>query len=187
MRIIAGLAKGRRLKCPRGQRTRPTSDRVRESIFSILGDRIAGSRILDLYAGTGAMGLEAMSRGAQSAVFIERDPLAVGSLKENILACGFQGRTVVTRSPVVPYLRSADFGTGFDVVFADPPYGGREATLTLMALAKRAKSLQGCLIVLEHAREDAVTSPLPDLQVVENRRYGSTALTFFHVIGDREA
>jgi len=187
MRIIAGTAKGRRLKCPKGHRTRPTPDRVRESLFAIIGDRVSGSRVLDLYAGTGAMGLEAVSRGARAAVFVERDSLVLGVLRANILACGFEGRTAVMRSPVLPYVRNADFGDGFDVVFADPPYAGHEATLTLMALSERAKSLQGCLIILEHAPGDIGLSAPPGMRAVENRSYGNTALSIFHIIGDREA
>lgn len=186
MRIISGIAKGRRLKCPRGLRTRPTPDRVRESVFSIIGEKISGSRVLDLYAGTGAMGLEAVSRGADAAVLVEKDPLVRRVLRDNIAACGFEGKTTVMRSPVLPFLRNGDLDGGFDVVFADPPYGGNEATLTLMALSKRAKSLQGCLIVMEHGPWDTVTPPA-SIRVVENRKYGNTALTFFHLSGGGEA
>lgn len=182
MRIIGGSARGRKLKCPRGRGTRPTPDRVRESAFSIIGDRVVGSRILDLFAGTGAMGLEAVSRGAEKAVFIENDPAALKILEANILGCGFGRKTIVVRSPVNRFLSRGDFGDGFDVIFADPPYGSEEGTLTLMALSKHAKSLPESLVVLEHASRDTVIQP-PGLQVVEKRKYGNTTLTFFRVIG----
>ena len=92
----------------------------------------------------------------------------------------------MVRSPVLPFLRTADLEEGFDVVFADPPYGGDEGTLTLMALSKRAKSLQGCLIVMEHSQGDRVTAPDP-IRAIESRRYGGTSVTFFQVIGEGEA
>jgi len=186
MRIIAGIAKGRRLKCPGGLRTRPTPDRVRESVFSIIGQQLSGSRVLDLYAGTGAIGLEAMSRGADGVVFVEKDPLVLGVLRDNIAACGFEGKATIIRSPVLPFLRKGDLDGSFDLVFADPPYGGDKATLTLMALSKRAKSLQGCLIVMEHSPGDIVTPPAA-MRVVENRKYGNTELTFLHLPGGEEA
>ena len=182
MRIIAGTAKGRRLKGPVGRATRPTPDRVRESVFSILGDRVPGSRVLDLFAGTGAMGLEALSRGAEKTVFVEKDPAALRVLESNVSACGFGERSIVVPSAVDRFLMRGDFGGGFDLVFADPPYGGEEGSLTLMALSKRAKSLPGSLVVLEHAPGDPVIQP-PDLPVIDSRKYGNTALTFFRVTG----
>jgi 16S rRNA (guanine966-N2)-methyltransferase len=183
MRIISGTAKGRRLKCPRGSRTRPTPDRVRESIFSIVGERVRGARVLDLFSGTGAMGLEALSRGAAEAVFVERDPLAIGCLRENARLCRFESETAVINSPVLPFLRNGDMESGFDLVFADPPYGGSDASLTLLALSKRVKSLrEGCLLVLEHAPCDR-SEPEPDcMKIIDRRKYGNTAVTFLEVM-----
>lgn len=183
MRIIAGSAKGRKLKCPRGRRTRPTPDRVRESIFSIVGEKVHGARVLDLFAGTGAMGLEALSRGAAGAAFVERDPRVIDCLRENARMCGFEREAAVINSPVFPFLRDGDMERGFDLVFADPPYGGSDASLTLLALSKRVKSLrEGCLLVLEHAPGDRF-EPEPDcMEIIDERKYGNTAVTFLKVI-----
>jgi len=186
MRIIAGSAKGRKLKCPRGIGTRPTPDRVRESIFSILGDRVPGSRVLDLFAGTGAMGLEAISRGAKQAVFVEKGPAVLKILEDNIRGCGFLEKTLLVPMSVHRYLMRGDLGGVFDLVFADPPYGREEGTLTLMALSKHVTSLPEGLVVLEHAPGDPVIQP-PGLFFVETRKYGNTALTFFRVTGREDS
>ena len=178
MRIIAGSAKGRRLKCPRGLETRPTPDRVREAIFSILEDRVAQSRVLDLFAGTGAMGLEALSRGAQRAVFVEKHPKALRILEENIRECRCGEKAVVVPMAVDSYLGRGCFPGGFDLIFADPPYKGEEGTLTLMALSKHVKSLPECLVILEHAPRGSLSVP-PELLIIETRKYGNTAVTFF--------
>jgi 16S rRNA (guanine966-N2)-methyltransferase len=117
MRVVAGAFKGRRLQTPRGSGTRPTADRVREALFSVLGD-VSGASVLDLYAGSGALGIEALSRGAASATFVERDPRALASLRRNLEAVGSEAE--VRRQDVLRYLASAA-GT-FDLVFIDPPY-----------------------------------------------------------------
>lgn len=187
MRIIAGTAKGHRLKCPRGRRTRPTPDRVRESIFSIVGDKVRGARVLDLFAGTGAMGLESLSRGAAEAVFVERDPSAIRCLRENARLCDFENESAILNSPVLPFLRNGDLGDGFDLVFADPPYGGSDVSLTLLALSKRVKSLrEECLFVLEHAPGESPESKLDCMEMIDKREYGNTAITFLKVIRQGE-
>jgi 16S rRNA (guanine966-N2)-methyltransferase len=117
MRVVAGAFKGRRLQAPRGRRTRPTSDKVREAVFSLLGD-VSGARVLDLYAGSGALGIEALSRGAAAATFVERDSRALASLRRNLEAVGADAQVV--RRDVVRFL-TADVGP-FDLVFVDPPY-----------------------------------------------------------------
>ena len=121
MRIVAGAFKGRRLRAPRGVRTRPTTDHVREALFSMLGD-VSGARVLDLFAGSGALGIEALSRGAAAAVFVERDPRAIATIRGNLEAVGAEGR--VRRRPAPAYLAShaADQDAPFDLVFVDPPY-----------------------------------------------------------------
>ncbi|MGD8352555.1 MAG: 16S rRNA (guanine(966)-N(2))-methyltransferase RsmD [Pseudomonadota bacterium] len=178
MRIISGSFKGRKLLAPGGTKTRPTSDRVREAIFSIIGDRVPGSRVLDLYAGTGAMGLEAISRGAARAVFVETDVKALNCLRKNITAvdCG-ESAKAVSRS-VISFLGSMDPEAGYDLVFADPPYAGDLGTLTLLAISKHATPLKDCLIVLEHA-PGASPEPVPEnMEVLNSRVYGNTGVTF---------
>ena len=178
MRIIAGNAKGRKLQAPKGSKTRPTSDRVREAIFSIVGDLVLDALVLDLYAGTGAMGLEALSRGARQAVFVETDISALKCLEMNIRLCGCGDRSNVVKRPALNYLEKPGPGGGFDLVFADPPYTGDLGTLTLLAISKHAKSFKSCLIILEHA-PGGPPGPVPEnMGVVDNRKYGNVGVTF---------
>lgn len=178
MRIIAGSFKGRKLVSPKGSRTRPTSDRVREAIFSIVGDRVIGARVLDLYSGTGAMGLEALSRGARQAVFVETDPAALRCLETNVEATGCRGGGIVVNRSVLSYLEKADLGDGFGLVFADPPYAGDLGTLTLKAISKHAKPLKGCLVILEHAPGTPPETVPDNMDRVDTRKYGNTGVTF---------
>jgi 16S rRNA (guanine(966)-N(2))-methyltransferase RsmD len=179
MRIISGTAKGHKILCPKGKGTRPTSDRVREAVFSILGDRVVDARVLDLYSGTGAMGLEALSRGASEAVFVERDLKALKYLAANIEACRLRDRSRVVAKAVLPFLQAADLESGFDIVFADPPYAGNEGTLTLSALSKRAKSLHRSLVVLEHSPGNVPEPTPPEMESVDTRKYGNVCLSFY--------
>jgi len=177
MRIIAGDFKGRRLICPRGSLTRPTPDRVREAIFSIVGDLVADAAVLDLYAGTGAMGLEALSRGARKAFFVESSAAALGCLKANVEMCGCRERSGIIGRPVIEYLEMAVMEEDFRLVFADPPYRGDLGTLTLLALSKHAKQLERCLIILEHA-PDTPPEPVPSaLNRIDSRKYGNTGVS----------
>ncbi|HUG75449.1 MAG TPA: 16S rRNA (guanine(966)-N(2))-methyltransferase RsmD [Acidimicrobiia bacterium] len=173
MRIIAGTAKGRRLRSPRGNETRPMMDRVREAIFSSLGALVVDASVLDLYAGTGSVGLEALSRGADSVVFVESDREALRVLAANIEAVGLGG--TVVRGNVERFLAS-DTAT-YDLAFVDPPY---EAPLpsveqVLTALGERLKD-EG--VVVLHRRTGSVEPPFPrDLVVTDRRRYGGAEIT----------
>jgi 16S rRNA (guanine966-N2)-methyltransferase len=122
-RIIAGEAGGRRLAVPPGEAVRPTSDRVKESVFSALGPgRLVGARVLDLYAGSGALGLEALSRGAAEALLVDRDKAAAGAIRTNIDTLGFDGRAVLRQAPVATLLTGPRPGEPFQLVMLDPPY-----------------------------------------------------------------
>jgi 16S rRNA (guanine966-N2)-methyltransferase len=174
MRVIAGTLGGRRLKAPRGRLTRPTSDRVREGLFATLGD-VRGASVLDLFAGTGALGIEALSRGASRAVFIERDTVAVRVLRDNLRALGIEpSESEVRRSDALGALRSARTRKEtYDLVFIDPPYSqardwGRELTMVLPSLLEPAAR-----VVVEHARR----APLElEMEVEQERRYGDTSI-----------
>ena len=180
MRIIAGLARGMPLAVPRGDVTRPTSDRVREAIFSSLGERVVDATVLDLFAGTGSLGLEAASRGARAVTFVEQNRAALAALEKNV--ADFVGRggikPVVIREDVFRYLRgkkptpSPSAGgepAGFELVFADPPYG--EIAQQLLSAGIKADWL-----VLESAKRDALTIP-PEWTLVREGIYGDTRVS----------
>jgi 16S rRNA (guanine966-N2)-methyltransferase len=168
VRVVAGAFKGHRLVAPRGVRTRPTADRVREALFSMLGD-VEGARVLDLYAGSGALGIEALSRGAACAVFVERDPRAASAIERNLAAVGADGRVV--RQDVARFLGRAE-GT-FDLVFCDPPYDS--ASRLAGTLAERLPGLTApdARIVTESDKRNPLELPFP---LVTERTYGDTRI-----------
>lgn len=175
MRVIAGSHGGRPLVAPKGDATRPTTDRVREALFSILGE-LRGVRALDLYAGTGALGIEALSRGASHAVFVESGRPALAALRTNLTKLDLDARATVLALPVqraVPALAAAG---PFGLVLCDPPWAAVEAALdALVALAEAGAFADGALVVLEHAARDTLPER-PPLVWRETRRYGDTAL-----------
>jgi len=173
LRIIAGSARGRRLAAPRGLDTRPTADRVRESLFSMLTPRLSGARVLDLFAGSGALGLEALSRGARTAVFADNARAAQQAVRRNIEALSFGERSALLcmdAAAAIARLR----GERFDIVFIDPPYAMRTGAL-LSDLFSAGLLAEDGLIVHEHQRDAEIVSPY---QLVEQRRYGDTMITF---------
>jgi 16S rRNA (guanine966-N2)-methyltransferase len=171
MRVIAGAYRGRPLKAPPGTSTRPTSDRVREALFSILGD-ISGARVLDLFAGSGALGIEALSRGASEAVFVEQSRRAAGVIRANLRAVGDpQAKIRVESVPI--YLARAGEQSPFDLVFLDPPYssatqlGGRLSELLPGFLTENSRTVT----------ESDKRAPLQlDLPLVDERVYGDTRI-----------
>jgi 16S rRNA (guanine966-N2)-methyltransferase len=182
MRIIAGTHRGRRLSVPRGDATRPTSDRVRESIFGILGD-LEDARILDLFAGSGAMGLEALSRGARDATFVERRRATIAVLRRNLTDLDLADRATVVPAPVARASKWLD--PPYDVVFADPPYdmiaSGR-LVAELRAGARGARwGRAGSLFVLEHRSKDEPPALGETLcvELEQTRRYGGTSVSFY--------
>jgi 16S rRNA (guanine966-N2)-methyltransferase len=175
VRIIAGERKGHTIFAPRGRETRPTSDRVRENIFNIVAPWVEGARVLDLYAGSGAMGLEALSRGADSVVFVESDPDAVRAIERNLDKLRLTGAIVVRAPATTGLAQEAAAGRKYDLVLADPPYSMTDYD-TLARYFPRVLAEDG-LLVLESA---ARTEPqLPDLEVRTSRKYGSTRVTVF--------
>jgi 16S rRNA (guanine966-N2)-methyltransferase len=168
VRVVAGTFKGRRLTAPRGTRTRPTADRVREALFSMLGD-VGGARVLDLYAGSGALGIEALSRGADSAVFVERDAQALAAIERNLAAVGAEA--TVARQDVLRFLAHAD--GAFDLVFCDPPYDF--ASRLAGPLAERLPALiaEDARIVTESDKRNPLVLPFP---LLVERAYGDTRI-----------
>ena len=168
MRVVAGEFKGRRLVAPRGARTRPTADRVREALFSMLGD-VGEARVLDLYAGSGALGIEALSRGAGHADFVERDPRAVAAIERNLSR--LEVDAVVERADALRWLARAE--GPFDLVFCDPPYD--VASRLAGPLAERLPGLTAddARIVTESDKRNPLELPFP---LIVERTYGDTRI-----------
>jgi 16S rRNA (guanine966-N2)-methyltransferase len=171
VRIVGGARKGARIFAPKGASTRPTSDRVREAIFAILGS-VEGAHVLDLFAGSGALGLEALSRGAASATFVEPEPTAVKAIERNLEKLGLEGRLV--RSDAARYI--ARTSERYGVVFVDPPYEMVESFRMPLAEHLPRVLAEGGSVVYETAAGVEPDLPLP---VRSTRRHGSTQLTVF--------
>ena len=171
MRVIAGRYRGARLRAPRGEATRPTSDRVREALFSILSP-VDEARVLDLFAGSGALGIEALSRGAGSAVFVDSAPAAVAAVRRNLEALGLEAE--VSRRPAIAFLEGAAIrGAQYDLVFLDPPYRLASAVGPELSVALSPVLATGARVVTESDRR----SPLAlDLPLADERRYGDTLI-----------
>lgn len=178
MRIISGIAKGRRLFTPAGDKTRPTSDKIRGSLFNILSAYVPDARVLDLFGGTGALALEAMSRGADSAVISDSDRQAVDIIKRNamqVLGGDYAAQVTIVRNDFRRVIAGIH-GPAFDLVFLDPPYAMTEAYAQAMELLKNAKLVsQDCIIVAERARS-AKVDYAPGFEVFDTREYGDTAV-----------
>jgi 16S rRNA (guanine966-N2)-methyltransferase len=180
MRIIGGHDRGRRLRAPRGLETRPTADRVRVTLFAVLGPAVRGARVLDLFAGTGAVGIEALSRGAARVVFVEKDPAALRALRANLAALGasrVSARVVagdVLR--VLPELPAHE--APFDLIFIDPPYATTLAGRTLATLVATRVCRPSGEVVVQHSTRDALPSVDGLAAHRRARRFGDTALTF---------
>ena len=178
LRVIAGEFGGRSLKTPRGHTTRPTSARVREALFSILGD-LHGARVLDLYAGSGALGLEALSRGAERLVCVESDRQAIACIRENLSALGVEARASLVPQPVRRALASLVERGPFELVLCDPPWSDLGVTCQDLArLVAQGALASGARLVLEHSARD--TEPtISGLIAYDRRRWGDTAATLF--------
>jgi 16S rRNA (guanine966-N2)-methyltransferase len=168
VRVIAGEFKGLRLHTARGTGTRPTGDRVREALFSMLGD-VSGARVLDLYAGSGALGIEALSRGAESALFVEQDRHALTALQRNLDAVGAQAE--VRRQDALRFLRHPE--GMFDLVMCDPPYDDAPRVAVVLSEALPAMLTEDARIVTESDKRNPLVLPLP---LLVERTYGDTRI-----------
>jgi len=178
MRVIAGEAKGRRLKMVPGSSTRPVGERVKEALFGTLRERVVDTRILDLYAGTGSVGIEALSRGARRAVFVDQGRRAVVTIKDNLTHTGLDDRARVVRADVFAFLRKGDLGP-FDLIYVAPPqYKGLWAK-TVRALDESGLLAPGGLVVAQIHPKEYEELELKTLKLTDQRRYGSTMLCFY--------
>lgn len=182
MRIVAGDFKGTKIEAPSGSKTRPTSDRVRESVFNILAHgcetfTIENARVLDLFAGTGALGLEALSRGARSCIFIDDDATARGVIRNNIESLGVNGRTKVWRRDASK-LGDASKSDKFDLIFADPPYEQGLGQKALNTATSGGWLNPGAIFMLEEREKVQIETP-EGLELINDRTYGDTKIWFF--------
>ncbi len=186
MRITGGQARGRKFKVLEGSLTRPPLVRLRQSVFSILGERVEGSRVLDLFAGAGAFGMEALSRGARQAVFVERSKKAAGLLARNLQSLGFQFQSRIVEADALAVDRQFSPAEAFDLVFIDPPFpllleaAGREAILRLLkALFEKRLSPGGILVFRYPEERRGEQSPMA-LPAADLRVYGRSAVALFY-------
>jgi 16S rRNA (guanine966-N2)-methyltransferase len=175
MRIIAGSKKGHRIAAPRGDNTRPTGDRVREALFNMLGP-LEGADVVDLFAGSGALGLEALSRGAGRCVFVESGHAAARVIQSNLLKLGLTGATVQKRDALAFLREASGRGRRFDLVLCDPPYGAWEMLETNLVELLPQVLAEDAVLVIE---TDARMEPQLPLDLVTTRRYGSARITLF--------
>ena len=179
MRIVGGEHRGRKLFAPEGASTRPTSEKVREALFDILGARIAGAAFGDLYAGTGAVGLEALSRGASTCVFVEARGNAVGALQRNIELLGVAARSRVLAVDASRAMDLLGKGDGvLDICFCDPPYADGSWPVLLASLGERRVVIPGGLLVVEHAIKTLPSCPA-GMEQGRSYKYGDTGLVVF--------
>ena len=187
MRIIAGRLRSRTLETPAGLATRPTSDRLRETLFNVLAPRIEGARLLDLYAGSGAVGLEALSRGAASVEFVERSPAALAVLRKNLSRLGVTAGFRIHGAGAGSVLRKMKSVTSnpdaaFDVVFLDPPYDALQeyaATLGLLGGAAKGSLADGAVVIAEHRKKQRLEERYGELKRTRLLEQGDAALSFY--------
>lgn len=190
VRIIAGTLRSRSLQAPPGLATRPTSDRLRETLFNVLSPRIKGAAFLDLYAGSGAVGMEALSRGAAAVTFVERAPAALAVLRANLAKLGLTAGFRVQSSSVGAFLRRLPAGqkpgqtAAFDVVFLDPPYDADQeyaATLNLLGAGQSGLLAAGAVVIAEHRRKERLEERYGSLERTRLLEQGDASLSFYAV------
>ena len=183
LRIISGDLKGRKLRSVPGTKTRPTANRTREAIFNILSSEISGSRVLDLFAGTGAFGIEALSRKAESVVFIDHDNDSISVLQSNIKSLSLEKRTKIIKWDLIKNLNCLhSFRIVFDLVFMDPPYKRHMIEPALQNLHCSQSLAGGARIVVEHFHREAVITDQLPFEIVSQRKYGKTLVTFLEYV-----
>ncbi|MGH2446996.1 MAG: 16S rRNA (guanine(966)-N(2))-methyltransferase RsmD [Chloroflexota bacterium] len=177
MRVVGGIARGRHLLGPKGRETRPTSDKVREAIFDMIGNDLGGERVLDLFAGTGALGIEALSRGASEAIFVERSSAACRVIRANLEATGLTDGARLVCQPVERAL-SEPYGV-FDLILLDPPYAYADVARIMSRLGESPLVGDETAVVFEHSSRLAVDNSYARLGLERDKVYGDTAVSIF--------
>lgn len=180
MRIIAGEWRGTNIHTPKGETTRPTLSRIREAIFSMIANELSGARVLDVFAGSGSLGFEALSRGAHTCDFVDVGRDAQECLRKNVAKLRCDQRTRIHSRDAASYLRSpAPVGVKWDIILCDPPYGSESVTDALHAISNSPGLTENTLVVLQTARKDEIIPPSQNLEEIRHRDYGETTLHFF--------
>lgn len=177
IRITGGEFRGRKIKSPHGKNSRPTLDTVREALFNILGNNLEGMRFVDLYAGVGLVGIEALSRGAKESIFVEQELSLVKILRENLTLLGLSNRAKVFHGSA-PRLVLRFLKKSADIIFLDPPYGTDDAAIVLTKLGW-SELPKGIRIILQHHYKDKVWDKIGELSRTSRHRYGETLLSFY--------
>ncbi len=187
LRVIGGEAKGRRLNILKGKTVRPTADRVKESLFNILGEKIIEAEVLDLFAGVGSLGIESLSRGAKRAVFVDKGTASVRIVRENLALLDFHNRAEVYREEAGKAVRRLEQrGDKFGLIFIDPPYGSDLAEKALWNLTESRIVEDKGTVVVEHYRKRIMPAEVGSLKLVRDESYGDTSLSFYERTEDRE-
>ena len=184
MRIIGGNARGRRLKAPKGRALRPTAARVKEALFNILPHDLSGAKVLDLFAGTGNLTVEALSRGAAEAILVDASAQSAKTIRENLRRLDLTDRTKVWLAPVNRAVRLlGGRRETFDIIFLDPPYDRRLVETTLTAVARGGLLRPTGTLIAEHSIREEIAPRYNGLKLYDQRRYGDSLLSFFKMDG----
>jgi len=177
MRLTGGVARGRPIKTPKGRAVRPLLSRIRKSLFDVIGDRIQRSHFLDLYSGSGAVGIEALSRAAERVIFVEKDTVSIHTIKENLASCNFSSRSKIWQKDVLGFLPWLLEKERFDFIFIAPPYyqGLQDRTLVIIERKDTGKSW----IIVQHSPREKVNLSRKKIKLFKQRKYGDTILSFF--------
>ncbi len=180
MRVISGSARGLKLKSPKGMDVRPTTDRVKESLFNIINMSIAESFVLDLFSGTGSLGIEALSRGAENCIFVDASKESIGVIRNNIKSAKLEDKSEVLFLDVISAINKLGVRRDkFDIIFMDPPYLKNLINPTLEEISKRALLEEDGMIIVEHDTKDILLDHIGKLTKFREKKYGNTTLSFF--------
>jgi len=177
---LYGTAKGHKLKSLDGMATRPTADKIKESLFNILLPIISDTYVLDLFAGTGSIGIEALSRGAEFAVFIDKNPSAVKIIRENLIHTKLQDKSKIYNADYKKYINNIyDGERAFDIIFIDPPYNKGLIIPAMQLIGEKKLLSPDGLIVVEHGKEENIPEQIGDFKAIRKQDYGRTIITFY--------
>jgi 16S rRNA (guanine966-N2)-methyltransferase len=180
VRVVSGSAKGRPLKSVPGSGTRPTTDKVKEAVFSMIGPYFEGGAVLDLFAGTGGLGIEALSRGMESAVFVDMDPKSIDTIRANLKATNLEASAQVYRNEAGRALSALEKrGRVFDLVFLDPPYRLKHGDELMLSMAEKGMLQEDAIVVLEHESSYAYPEDIPGFYRLRQAVYGETTISIY--------